>query len=1069
MKETFLKEILDRWDITATNYAIQIISKEMATKKGKMDAKEETFIHAIRSIRNALFHKNDDSQLSEDEFKTYMNRLTNAYTKFGMPKSEIFAEKQNSMFRAQLLEPEKLEENQNESESEANGDEKSATESEYETCDSEVEDETEDVVPVQKSSAEETLNISASKQIFDQQQLIDTKKEFERLKEEANKLFKTNELIKAIKVYNQILQLPNLSQDNQATIFSNRSAANLMLKTVESIKAAQEDAEWAIQLWPCWWRGYYRLARAQTEQHNFIEAEKSLKKALALNNSVKDVIDELSAVTAKVWFATLGVLSREEHLKPGIIPPSEEEQLNDLQTRLGISLKGAKKISNIVKNMPAKSDVDHGNRYRDGRGVPQDFVKAAAYYAKAVREGNIEAAFNLGKFYNDGVGVNRDFDKALNLLMKAATAEGSLLKMEGSGIPEAQHLLGMKYMEGVGVKKDLKKAFEWFEKAYSNGNAGSANNLGILYKNGNGVERSDKAAFNYFKTAANLGDTQGMQNLAYCYFSAVGTDTMTPTQEHIAEGMKLLKQAANNGDIYAEDEYNKRKNHTYKHFLFDAIGNMMNPDPSAQSDPLDKSQFKRDLKEAVKNGSITAQRMLDIYQNQDFAMEAFKKNDSEKVVAALSKAIRINPEIVKVPDLLNHVIMERIKFHPDDLDTVTCYVQMHSKTPSFSSIGEKYFSMFPENEYFMDMQISSYLEMKQHEKALKIVGRALELFPNSLRFLYLRGICLSMEDNKVTEEAAASFDKFLAVAPKDHEKVPECHYLKSRHFYVTKNIQKYFESFEAGLAAEKQQLPCFLPYIFANKELLEKVFMHEKQKFEASKHVTTGMSSMAISTSNFQNSLEFIKQNPQRKLFFCIHREIFASTAEKLAKGFSAVSLKECSKFQKLPSNWKSFKKITLKDMDPTVEKVYDGYVLEAKIIDFAFMIFGIATLIEDENGDIQKFSIYNWPSKNDSQILDFVNAVKTFRPNVRVKIINPYMRMAANMQNAIRVENPDFLKIDDSKADEKCSCCGKEAKVTKCKNCFMSKYCSSVCQKYDLNELNHQKICKHLKMCSKF
>uniref|UniRef100_A0AC35GYU6 Uncharacterized protein n=1 Tax=Panagrolaimus sp. PS1159 TaxID=55785 RepID=A0AC35GYU6_9BILA len=64
------------------------------------------------------------------------------------------------------------------------------------------------------------------------------------------------------------------------------------------------------------------------------------------------------------------------------------------------------------------------------------------------------------------------------------------------------------------------------------------------------------------------------------------------------------------------------------------------------------------------------------------------------------------------------------------------------------------------------------------------------------------------------------FDDFLAVAPVDHPKVPACHYLKAEYFRRDdKNLSRAF--YEAGLAAEKKQLPCFLPYSFERKELLK--------------------------------------------------------------------------------------------------------------------------------------------------------------------------------------------------------------------------------------------------------
>uniref|UniRef100_A0AC35GM89 MYND-type domain-containing protein n=1 Tax=Panagrolaimus sp. PS1159 TaxID=55785 RepID=A0AC35GM89_9BILA len=70
---------------------------------------------------------------------------------------------------------------------------------------------------------------------------------------------------------------------------------------------------------------------------------------------------------------------------------------------------------------------------------------------------------------------------------------------------------------------------------------------------------------------------------------------------------------------------------------------------------------------------------------------------------------------------------------------------------------------------------------------------------------------------------------------------------------------------------------------------------------------------------------------------------------------------------------------------------------------------------------------------------------------------------------NVIRVEGPEFIKIDKTSANQKCLCCGKEAKVLPCSGCMMAKYCSKECQKFDWTELNHKGICKHLKSFAKF
>lgn len=99
-----------------------------------------------------------------------------------------------------------------------------------------------------------------------------------------------------------MLQLSGISPENQALIYSNKSAAYLSLKDEMSYRMAKRDAEWAINLWPCWWKGYFRLGRAETEMKNFPEAENALTKALALNPQSKEAKDELCAVQYEVRY-----------------------------------------------------------------------------------------------------------------------------------------------------------------------------------------------------------------------------------------------------------------------------------------------------------------------------------------------------------------------------------------------------------------------------------------------------------------------------------------------------------------------------------------------------------------------------------------------------------------------------------------------------------------------------------------------------------------------------------------------------------------------------------------------
>uniref|UniRef100_A0A914XUZ7 MYND-type domain-containing protein n=1 Tax=Panagrolaimus superbus TaxID=310955 RepID=A0A914XUZ7_9BILA len=190
------------------------------------------------------------------------------------------------------------------------------------------------------------------------------------------------------------------------------------------------------------------------------------------------------------------------------------------------------------------------------------------------------------------------------------------------------------------------------------------------------------------------------------------------------------------------------------------------------------------------------------------------------------------------------------------------------------------------------------------------------------------------------------------------------------------------------------------------------------------------------------------------------NRELFLQLAARPNDKYNTVP--KPASFPK-PPRLASLKAITLKDINPTIDKVYDGYVLEVKIIDFSYLMVAINTVIEDENGDIQRLAVYNWPLKGDRKA-EIAEAIKTFRPNVMVSIINPYMRLSSDMKNIIRVENPVYIRLDNTSADQKCTFCGKEAKVLPCSKCMMVRYCSKECQRIDWIEFKHKEMCEHLK-----
>uniref|UniRef100_A0AC34G0E5 MYND-type domain-containing protein n=1 Tax=Panagrolaimus sp. ES5 TaxID=591445 RepID=A0AC34G0E5_9BILA len=180
-------------------------------------------------------------------------------------------------------------------------------------------------------------------------------------------------------------------------------------------------------------------------------------------------------------------------------------------------------------------------------------------------------------------------------------------------------------------------------------------------------------------------------------------------------------------------------------------------------------------------------------------------------------------------------------------------------------------------------------------------------------------------------------------------------------------------------------------------------------------------------------SLEQLTSDFQRKTAFIQYRATLIENADTFALQSLILDIVEVPLHTPLPPSIVSLKKITLKDMDQSQDKVYNA--------------------------------IYNWLSNSNGNRQEQIReAVKTFRPNVLISVINPYIRQGIHENSLIRVESPTYITIDNNSAENKCSCCGKEAELKACSKCFLAKYCSKACQKCDWHEFNHKDVCKYLR-----
>lgn len=151
-------------------------------------------------------------------------------------------------------------------------------------------------------------------------------------------------------------------------------------------------------------------------------------------------------------------------------------------------------------------------------------------WTQLAREGDRDAAFQLGLFYDLGEVEARDARRAVYWYRQAADA----------GEIHAQHNLGVAYAKGDGIALDINQAIKWWTLAARRGNADSQYNLGILYAVGEyGIKQDIDQAKHWWRRAAMHGDPMAQYNLGTLYVNNGVHD--------YCEATRWWEEAAKNG------------------------------------------------------------------------------------------------------------------------------------------------------------------------------------------------------------------------------------------------------------------------------------------------------------------------------------------------------------------------------------------------------------------------------------------------------------------------------------------------------------------------------------------
>ena len=102
--------------------------------------------------------------------------------------------------------------------------------------------------------------------------------------------------------------------------------------------------------------------------------------------------------------------------------------------------------------------------------------KAIEWFLRAVDDGSPKACFKMAKWYFDGIGVQQDYDKAASCLSKGSNYmqdedeecfELALNLLDKTETWQARilQIIGVCYENGIGVEANEEKASEYYEKA----------------------------------------------------------------------------------------------------------------------------------------------------------------------------------------------------------------------------------------------------------------------------------------------------------------------------------------------------------------------------------------------------------------------------------------------------------------------------------------------------------------------------------------------------------------------------------------------------------------------------
>lgn len=913
---------------------------------------------------------------------------------------------------------------------------------------------------------------------------LNNKEQIDNLKEKADQHFAQNNFCESIKLYSQAIEI-DMSNDLKSKLYSNRSLAYLKMfeklfrQNTDFLYKALIDAEQSINFNPKWFKPYARLAQVYVELNEREKAIENFTKALVLNPSSM----EIKSMLANSKYLNFEQ-NRYSHFDKNTQPKTTEERFEEILQKQSIHF-GMNDSKKLIENLDdlkkiaieldkSLEDVYLAHEYRDGSlNCKQDYQMAAKLYSKAASCGNVEAMYNLAQLTLHGKGVKQNHQMAVSLLKNAASQSAfrkigkTLNEVPVVGVAESQHLLGILYQEGIYVNKNMALAIDYYEMAVNNGFPYSANNLGILYFCGDGVNVDFDRAENLFLFCHKKGCSDSISNLVDLYLAKGDTTSALLWHKRALENNSLFDLSRNQIIMDKIDDLNKNKklaniplNKSIDSYLKDNFPqlNLLKTNFMLKCYPSGNKSRNYDLDMLLQHankGSTLAQKMIlakTIFYDAIYDyIEKKNMNNFEfsSVIERMSKAYLIEYLVCQLPLELQDELIEKLEkilslnqHDQMNLNASICYMNLmvnnYEQTIMFIDEALK---KYPDCLQMYLIKGSMYCFLEKYEHALREFEYLIKMDPKNYDYYYSKAAVLKYLGR--FNEALKYYDIFVQNSEKDVRKLPEAYYSmgqcriallslsKNKNpNIINKVIQEYVDK---GKQAERDQLPCFLPYESSSKDLLLIFIDVIENKVENIKEFDPQKDNYRV---------ELIKQH--RKSFIEIQNLcpiIFKTTLSP-------------PKDQKTSFSLESFNQISLKQIDFSKDEILEKYFINIRIFDYPLFGFtSVFFIVDDQDGSMERLSIYNLGD-------DYDKIRQDFKIGTWITIINPYIRQAADGKPMIRVDDVKSIMFTGKFTNKMCQYCGKSDSKFNCSKCMKAFYCSKQCQVNDWKELNHKHVC---------